>query len=91
MMGMLGLIVLHAKKLSDYVKENIGFTIMIKDGVKEASILMLQKKLDAREYVKSTEYVPKEKAAVDLKKELGGRFSSVSLAITLSCPALISD
>ena len=74
MMGMLGLIVLHAKKLSDYVKENIGFTIMIKDGVKEASIMMLQKKLDAREYVKSTEYVPKEKAAIDLKKELGEDF-----------------
>jgi cell division transport system permease protein len=74
MMGMLGLIVLHAKKLSDYVKENIGFSIMIKDGVREAGILMLQKKLDAKEYVKSTEYIPKEKAAVDLKKELGEDF-----------------
>jgi cell division transport system permease protein len=74
MMGMLGLIVLHAKRLSDYVKENIGFSIMIKDGVREAGILMLQKKLDAKEYVKSTEYIPKEKAAIDLKKELGEDF-----------------
>jgi len=74
MMGLLGLIVLHAKKLSDYVKENIGFSIMIKDGVREAGIFMLQKKLDAKEYVKSTEYIPKEKAAVELKKELGEDF-----------------
>jgi cell division transport system permease protein len=74
MMGLLGLIVLHAKKLSDYVKENIGFSIMIKDGVREAGIFMLQKKLDAKEYVKSTEYIPKEKAAIELKKELGEDF-----------------
>ena len=74
MLGLLGMLVLHAKKLSDYVKENIGFSIMIKDGVKEAGILMLQKKLDAQEYVKSTEYIPKEKAALDLKKELGEDF-----------------
>ena len=74
MMGLLGMLVLHAKKLSDHVKENIGFSIMIKDGVKEAGILQLQKKLDAAEYVKSTEYIPKEKAATDLKKELGEDF-----------------
>jgi cell division transport system permease protein len=35
---------------------------------------MIQKKLDAKEFVKSTEYIPKEKAAVDLKKELGEDF-----------------
>ena len=74
MLGLLGLLVLHAKKLSDYVKENIGFSIMIKDGVKEAGIMMLQKKLDAEEYVKSTEYITKDKAAADLKKELGEDF-----------------
>jgi cell division transport system permease protein len=74
MMGLLGLIVLHAKKLSDYAKENIGFSIMIKDGVKEPGILAFQKKLDTRPFVKSTEYIPKEKAAVELKKELGEDF-----------------
>ena len=74
MMGLLGLIVLHAKKLSDYAKENIGFSIMIKDEVKEPGILAFQKKLDTRPFVKSTEYIPKEKAAVELKKELGEDF-----------------
>jgi cell division transport system permease protein len=74
MMGLLGMLVLHAKKLSDYVKENIGFSIMLKEGVKEAGIISFQKKLDAAEYVKSTEYIPKEKAAADLKRELGEDF-----------------
>ena len=36
MLGWLGMVVLHAKKISNYVKENIGFSIMIKDGVKES-------------------------------------------------------
>jgi cell division transport system permease protein len=74
MMGLLGLFVLHAKKLSDYAKENIGFSIMIKDDVKEAGILAFQKKLDTRPFVKSTEYITKERAARELKKELGEDF-----------------
>ncbi len=74
MMGLLGLIVLHAKKLSDYAKENIGFSIMIKEEVKEPGILAFQKKLDAKPFVKSTEYITKEKAAAELKKELGEDF-----------------
>ena len=74
MLGLLGLLLLHTKKLSDYAKENIGFSIMIKEGVKEAGIMAFLKKLDTEEYVKSTEYIPKEKAAVQLKKELGEDF-----------------
>jgi cell division transport system permease protein len=74
MLGLLGLLLLHTKKLSDYAKENIGFSIMIKEGVKEAGIMAFLKKLDTEEFVKSTEYIPKEKAAIQLKKELGEDF-----------------
>ncbi|MBM3434846.1 MAG: cell division protein FtsX, partial [Bacteroidetes bacterium] len=76
MLGLLGLIILHAKKLSDYVKENIGFSIIMKEGVKEAGIIRLQKILDATEYVKSTEYITKEEAAKEFEKELGEDFTS---------------
>lgn len=75
MLGLLGLIILHAKKLSDYVKENLGFSIIMKDGVKEAGIIRLQKILDATEYVKSTEYITKEAAAKEFEKELGEDFT----------------
>jgi cell division transport system permease protein len=74
MLGLLGLLLLNTKKLSDYAKENIGFSIMIREGVKESDIMAFMKKLDTEEYVKSTEYIPKEKAAVQLKKELGEDF-----------------
>ncbi len=72
--GLIGLLLLHAQKLSDYVKENIGFTVIMNKNVKEADVLKLQKKLDAKEYVKSTEYITEEKAAELFKEELGEDF-----------------
>ncbi len=76
MLGFLGLIILHTKKLSDYVKENIGFSVIMKENVKEAGIIKLQKILDATEYVKSTEYITKEEAAKEFEEELGEEFTS---------------
>lgn len=74
MLGLLGLTVLHARKLSDYVKENIGFRIYMKSNVREAGIMQLQKILDATEYVKSTEYITPEQAAEELSRDLGEDF-----------------
>lgn len=74
--GLVGLLVLHTKKLSDYVKENVGFTVYMNKNVKEADMLQLQKELDAMEYVRSTEYISEEKAAENFQKELGDDFVS---------------
>ena len=74
LLGILGLLVLNAQKISEYVKENIGFSIILKEGVKEVEIIRLQKMLDTKQYVKSTQYVTKEEAARELKKELGEDF-----------------
>ncbi|MCF8352457.1 MAG: permease-like cell division protein FtsX, partial [Bacteroidales bacterium] len=76
MLGMLGLIILNARQLSDRVKENIGFSIIMKEGVREAGIIQLQKTLDASEFVKSTEYVTREKAAKRMQEDLGEDFIS---------------
>lgn len=74
LMGLLGLIILHARLLSDYVKENIGFSITIREEVKEAGILELKKTLDGQYYVKSSEYIPRARAAEKLKTDLGEDF-----------------
>jgi cell division transport system permease protein len=74
MLGILGLIVLHAQKLSDYVRENIGFRIFMKEDVREAEIIQFQKILDVTDYVKSTEYITPEEAATELTEELGEEF-----------------
>jgi cell division transport system permease protein len=74
MLGILGMIILHAQKISNQVKENIGFSIYIKEEVKEADIIRFQKSMDVSSFVKSTEYITKEKAASDLSKDLGEDF-----------------
>ncbi|MEE4196525.1 MAG: permease-like cell division protein FtsX [Bacteroidales bacterium] len=74
MLGVLGLLILNAQRLSEYVKENIGFSIILKENVKEVDVILLQKSLDAAEYVKSTKYITKEQAAKELQEELGENF-----------------
>jgi len=74
LLGLVGLLILNTRKLSDYVKENIGFSVILKDNVKEVDIIRLQKNLDATAYVKATEYITKDRAARELQAELGEDF-----------------
>ena len=73
-LGFFALLMVHAKTLSDYIKENIGFEIIMNPDVKEADILHLQKTLDTRPFVKSTEYITREEAVKRLSKALGDDF-----------------
>lgn len=72
--GLFGIIILNANKLSDLIKENIGFEIILKEGVREAGIIQLQKLLDANPHVKSTYYITKEEATKRLSEDLGEDF-----------------
>lgn len=74
MIGLLGLILVHAKNLSNYVKENIVLNIIVNDGAKEVDILALQKQIDANPFVLKSQYVSKELAARNLTKDLGEDF-----------------
>tara|TARA_Y100000385_G_C12923371_1_gene563563 strand:- start:91 stop:960 length:870 start_codon:yes stop_codon:yes gene_type:complete len=72
--GLLSLVLINVQKLSDYVKENIGFTIMLKDGRNDIETLKFQKILDASDFAKSTSFTTKEQATADLKTDLGEDF-----------------
>ena len=54
--------------------ESIGFNVILKENVKDADIYQLQKILDAREYILSTEYITKEEAALETEQMLGEDF-----------------
>ncbi len=75
MLGILGLILINARKLSDYVREKIGFTLVLNDNAKEVEIMRIQKMLNSREFVKSTRYIDKEEASRELTEELGEDFT----------------
>ena len=74
--GLMGLLVLNARNLSEYVKENIGFSVILDEDVKEVDIIRIQKNLDAAPYVKSTRHITKERAAMELEELLGEDFIS---------------
>lgn len=76
MLGILGLVLVNAQRLSNYVKENIGFTVMLKEEIKEVDVLQFQKTLDASQWAKSSQYVSSEEAAAILQKDLGEDFIS---------------
>lgn len=74
MIGLLGLILVNAKNLSKYVKENIVVNIIVNDNVNEGDVLTLQKDIEKNGYVLRTEYVSKDLAAKNLKEDLGEDF-----------------
>lgn len=76
MLGLLGLIILHAKKLSDYAKENIGISLILQPNAPLSEVKTLQKDLEGEPYVKSTQYITKEAAARQLQEDLGEDFVS---------------
>ncbi len=74
MIGTLGVLVLHARKISDYVKENIQLSVMLLPDAKGEEIQTLVQTLEKSEFVKSTTYITKDEAAEQLKKDLGEDF-----------------
>jgi len=76
MLGLIAILLLNTHKISVVVKENIGFSVILKESVKEADRLQLQKNLDALRFIKSTEYISKEQAAKEFQQELGEDFVS---------------
>lgn len=72
--GLLTLFLINTQKLSDYIKENIGFTIMLNDEISEIETIKFQKELDAAEFSKKTDFITKEEATRKLKEELGEDF-----------------
>ncbi len=71
LVGLGSLLILLSNDLSVYVKENIRFSIVLNQDVKDVEIKRLQKNLDVAPYVKSTEYITKEQAIQELSEELG--------------------
>jgi cell division transport system permease protein len=71
LLGLIFLLGLLGNRLSNYVKENITFSVILKDEQNEAEIKRIQKSLNGQPFIKSTEYISKEQAAKELEAELG--------------------
>ena len=76
LLGLVGLLLINGSNIKRQVMESIGFNVILKENVKEADIYQLQKILDARDYILSTEYITKEEAALETEQMLGEDFIS---------------
>ena len=74
MIGLLGMIIIHGKKLSDYVRENISISLMLKDNLADEQVQNYMKRLQNTSYVKQAEFISREQAAKQLSNELGEDF-----------------
>lgn len=74
MLGLLVLILLHTQRLTDYVRENIGIMIMLRDNIDEYEIMELKSRIETNTFVKRTQYTSKDDAAKELSAELGEDF-----------------
>lgn len=73
-LGVFGILLLNAGNIARGVRENFAITLLLEDNAPEMEVRQFQKKLEFAPYVKSTEYISKEEAAEDLKKELDEEF-----------------
>ena len=71
LLGLVVFFVLAANNLSVYVRENINFSVLISDDMKETDILKLQKRLNNEPFVKETEYISKKQAMKEQTEAMG--------------------
>ena len=71
LLGMVVFFVLSANNLSTYVRENISFTVLVSDDMKEPEVLKFQKVLNEKVYVKESVYISKEKALQEQTEAMG--------------------
>ena len=74
LLGLVGLIVIHAKNLSDHIKENLEVQVFVRDNASEAEISTIEKQITSAIFTRDVEYVSKEEAAGKLREDLGEDF-----------------
>lgn len=77
MIGLLGVIIINAQRISEETRENISFEIMLLPDTKQGDILAFQKRLEAEPYVKSARFISKEEATKETIDMLGHDFRNI--------------
>jgi len=73
------LLLVNGKKLSNYIKENIGFTVYLTENASNAETKRLEKFLNAQEYSQSVRYISKDEATLIMREELGNDFEMLQI------------
>jgi len=99
LVGVASLLLVNAKSVSDYFKENMQVSVMMKQSVSDDQALAFRKELEGERYIKSTVFVSKEQGRRELAEQLGEDFLDVfetspipvSIDVTLDADYVSSD
>jgi cell division transport system permease protein len=78
MLGLTGLIVVYAMQLDKHLRQNLPFTVFIKNEANPDQIKGLQKKLEAAPYSSKVVYIDKATALERYKKDIGEDFMDLT-------------
>ena len=99
LVGLASMLLVNAKSISDYFKENMQVSVMMKQTVSESATLKFKEKLDKERYIKSSVYISKEQGMSEMAQMLGEDFLDVfevspipaSIDITLNADYVSAD
>lgn len=77
LVGIASLLMVNAKGVSDYFKENMQVSVMMKQTVSDEEALKFKESLDGERYIKNTVFISKEQGQRELAQQLGEDFFDV--------------
>ena len=99
LVGVASMLLVNAKSVSDYFKEHMQISVLLKQEVEDDEALAFQAQLDSLEFIHSTRFVSREEGTEEMKEMLGEDFLSVfetspvpsSLELTLEAQYVEAD
>ena len=99
LVGVASMLLVNAKSVSDYFKENMQISVMMKQSVSDEDAMEYKEALDGERYIKSTSFISKEQGRKELAQQLGEDFLDVfetspipvSIDVTLEAAYVSSD
>ena len=99
LVGIASLLLVNARAVSDYFKENMQVSVMMKQSVSESEALKYKDELDQMDFIRSSVFVSREQGRRELEDMLGQDFLSVfetapipvSIDITLDAEYVSAD
>lgn len=77
LVGVSSLLLVNARSVTDYFKENLQLSVIMKQGVTDTQALECKKTLDSCKFVHETEFVSKEQGEKEMAEMLGSDFLKV--------------
>ena len=76
LVGVSSLLLVNARSVTDYFKENLQLSVIMKQGVTDTQALEYKKTLDSCKFVHETEFVSKEQGEKEMAETSSRRLST---------------